>query len=189
MSHRREEMSAAAFARDLQAARDGVLHRGLYDVPPTRHAQNLALRCREHGEAHFTFVTAPEVGPTNNLAEQAIRFVVIDRHLTQGDAQRGWPALVRTHLDGDRDRRATRPLGVCVLERSDRPMVSRRRGAVARAGDPGGSGLKSQRRHGQDGVEHACTSARTRRIDARSPDREVATANRPTRRMKGEAID
>jgi transposase len=29
-------------------------------------------------------VTTPGVEPTNNLAEQAIRFVVIDRHITQG---------------------------------------------------------------------------------------------------------
>jgi len=29
-------------------------------------------------------VTTPGVEPTNNLAEQAIRFVVIDRRITQG---------------------------------------------------------------------------------------------------------
>jgi transposase len=29
-------------------------------------------------------VTTPGVEATNNLAEQAIRFVVIDRHITQG---------------------------------------------------------------------------------------------------------
>jgi transposase len=91
--HRREEMSAAEFARELQTARAWVLHRGLHDVPPTRHAQNLAERFRKHGEAYFTFVTTPEVGATNNLAEQAIRFVVIDRHITQGtrsEAGRRW---------------------------------------------------------------------------------------------------
>ena len=44
----------------------------------------MAKRFREHGESYFTFVTTPGVEPTNNLAEQAIRFVVIDRHITQG---------------------------------------------------------------------------------------------------------
>jgi len=91
--HRREQLSAAAFARELQAARDGVLQRGLSDVPTTQHAQNMAKRFREHGEAYFTFVTTPEVEPTNNLAEQAIRFVVIDRLITQGtrsEAGRQW---------------------------------------------------------------------------------------------------
>ena len=29
-------------------------------------------------------MTTPGIGPTNNLAEQAIRFVVIDRRITQG---------------------------------------------------------------------------------------------------------
>ena len=33
---------------------------------------------------YFRFVTTPGVEPTNNLAEQAIRFVVIDRRITQG---------------------------------------------------------------------------------------------------------
>ena len=143
--HRRDEMSAAAFARELQAARDWVLHRGLYDVPPTRHAQNLAKRFREHGAAYFTFVTTPEVEPTNNLAERAIRFVVIDRHITQGtrsEAGRQWCERIWTAIATC----ATRPLGVCVLERSDRQMVPRRRGAVALAADAGGSGLKSKRR-------------------------------------------
>jgi transposase len=44
----------------------------------------MAKRLRTYGASYFTFVTTPGVEPTNNLAEQAIRFVVIDRHLTQG---------------------------------------------------------------------------------------------------------
>lgn len=39
--------------------------------------------------AYFRFVTTPGVEPTNNLAEQAIRFVVIDRHITQGTRSEG----------------------------------------------------------------------------------------------------
>jgi len=34
-------------------------------------------------------VTLPGVEPTNNLAEQAIRFVVSDRHITQGTRSEG----------------------------------------------------------------------------------------------------
>ena len=45
---------------------------------------NMAERFRKHGPAYFTFITTPGLEPTNNLAEQAIRFVVIDRHVTQG---------------------------------------------------------------------------------------------------------
>jgi transposase len=97
--HRRENMSAAAFARELQAARDWVLLRGMSDVPPTRRSQNMAERFREHGEAYFTFVTTPGVEPTNNLAEQAIRFVVIDRNITmgtRGEAGREWSERIWT---------------------------------------------------------------------------------------------
>ena len=53
-------------------------------APRRRQAQNLAQRFRLHGEAYFRFITTPGVEPTNNLAEQAMRFVVIDRRITQG---------------------------------------------------------------------------------------------------------
>lgn len=45
---------------------------------------NMAERFRKHGEAYFTFITTPEISPTNNAAEQALRFVVMDRRATQG---------------------------------------------------------------------------------------------------------
>ena len=82
--HRREQLSAGQFQRQLEAARDGVLTAGVTNVPSSRHAQAMAKRLRAYGASYFTFVTTPGVEPTNNLAEQAIRFVVIDRHLTQG---------------------------------------------------------------------------------------------------------
>ena len=82
--HRREQMPAGQFQRQLEAARDEVLRAGTTEVPPGRHAQAMAKRLRKYGAEYFTFVTTPGVEPTNNLAEQAIRFVVIDRHITQG---------------------------------------------------------------------------------------------------------
>ena len=45
---------------------------------------NMAERFRKHGQDYFTFITTPEIGPTNNPAEQALRFVVMDRRATQG---------------------------------------------------------------------------------------------------------
>jgi transposase len=81
--HQRERLDAEAFQTLLQAARDRVLRVGL-SGPATQHGQNMEKRFRDHGAAYFTFVTTPGVQPTNNLAEQAIRFVVIDRHITQG---------------------------------------------------------------------------------------------------------
>ena len=82
--HRREGLPAAAFQGQLEATRAEVMRRGTQEVPETRHSRNLAKRFEAHGESYFRFVTTPGVEPTNNLAEQAIRFVVIDRLITQG---------------------------------------------------------------------------------------------------------
>jgi transposase len=82
--HRRDGMTAGQFRQQLQATRDAVLRAGTTAVPPGRPAQAMAKRLRQYGAAYFTFVTTPGVEPTNNLAEQAIRFVVIDRHITRG---------------------------------------------------------------------------------------------------------
>jgi transposase len=86
--HQRERLDEGVFQARLQAARDEVLRVGLAG-PATRHGQNMEKRFRDHGAAYFTFVTTPGVEPTNNLAEQAIRFVVIDRHITQGTRSEG----------------------------------------------------------------------------------------------------
>src|SRR6516225_9621157 len=82
--HRRGEWTEREFQRRLGAARDEVLRRGTSNVPTTRAAGNLAKRLEAHGASYFRFITEPGVEPTNNLAEQAIRFVVIDRRITQG---------------------------------------------------------------------------------------------------------
>jgi transposase len=82
--HQREQLTRQEFQRRLEAARDCVLRAGRQDVPSSRHAQAMAKRLQKYGEQYFTFVTTPGVQPTNNLAEQAIRFVVIDRHITAG---------------------------------------------------------------------------------------------------------
>ena len=52
-------------------------------------------------------MTTPEVDPTNNSAEQAIRFVVIDRHITQGtrsETGRRWSERVGQRLQPVLDR-------------------------------------------------------------------------------------
>src|SRR3954464_14344323 len=82
--HRRERLSVELFQSQLEAARAEVIRRGTRDVPETRHGRNLAKRFETHGESYFRFITAPGVEPTTTLAEQAIRFVVIDRRITQG---------------------------------------------------------------------------------------------------------
>lgn len=82
--HRRDQLTAPQFQSQLEAARAEVLRGATRDVPATNHCRNLAKRFETHGESYFRFITTPGVEPTNNLAEQAIRFVVIDRLITQG---------------------------------------------------------------------------------------------------------
>ena len=82
--HRRDTLREESFARKLEAARAEVVRVATTRVPQGKHAQNLANRFHKHGEAYFQFITTPGIEPTNNLAEQAIRFVVIDRRITQG---------------------------------------------------------------------------------------------------------
>ena len=97
--HRRAELSQKAFALALalaeakiwEAALDPVLHPRRYPHGRVhRLIENLANRFYHHGEGYFRFITSGEIEPTNNSAEQAMRFVVMDRHMTQGTrSQRG----------------------------------------------------------------------------------------------------
>ena len=91
--HSREDLTPDAFFRALEHARETIMEVALKDVPSQldkdgkeekREAFNMAKRFRTNGKAYFEFITTPGIGPTNNLAEQAVRFVVIDRLITQG---------------------------------------------------------------------------------------------------------
>ena len=81
--HRRDAMTEARFQQALERTRRKLLATAKHP-PWTAAAQNMANRFRQHGEAYFQFITTPGIEPTNNLAEQAIRFIVIDRKVTQG---------------------------------------------------------------------------------------------------------
>lgn len=99
--HRREEMSHTAFRRALAEQRNLILSEALADVPDSKEARAMARRLRLHGDAYFRFITTPGVAPTNNIAEQAIRFVVIDRRVTQGtrsEAGRRWCERIWTTM-------------------------------------------------------------------------------------------
>jgi len=101
--HRRAVLNPARFQRALEQARDALLATGKR-APQRIEAQNLADRFRAHGADYFRFITTPQaagIDPTNNLAEQAFRFVVIDRYVTQGTrsprgrdyCQRAWTVV------------------------------------------------------------------------------------------------
>lgn len=82
--HRCETMSEAAFKKAMRNQRHRIISIGTERVPRSNHARNMAGRFLKHGDAYFQFITTPGMEPTNNIAERAIRFVVIDRLVTQG---------------------------------------------------------------------------------------------------------
>ena len=83
--HRRENYASPEnFQRALEAARDQLVWDAIRRAPLSREAHNLAQRFRDNADSYFRFITEPNVEPTNNLAEQAIRFVAIHRRITQG---------------------------------------------------------------------------------------------------------
>jgi transposase len=99
--HKAVELTASGFAEAMERSRKAFLDIALTNVPDSRQAQNLANRFRKHGQAYFRFITTPGIEPTNNLAEQAIRFVVIDRYITQGTRSengRAWSERIWTVL-------------------------------------------------------------------------------------------
>ena len=97
--HCRAELSQKAFALALATAQAKVWEAALDPIQHPRrypHGQvhrlikNLSHRFCLHGEGYFRFLTHPEIQPTNNSVEQAMRFGVMDRHMTQGTrSQRG----------------------------------------------------------------------------------------------------
>jgi transposase len=106
--HQHDALSDALFAHMLSEARNAILNEAQQEVPEAKHAQLVAKRLRDHGEAYFRFITTPGLEPTNNLAEQAIRFVAIDRHITQGTrgekgcqwSERIWTVMAPCTLQG-----------------------------------------------------------------------------------------
>ncbi len=83
--HRRDQFaSPATFQRSLERARDELVWEATMESPHTPEACNLEDRFYQHVESYFRFITTPGVEPTNNLAEQAIRYVAIHRRMTQG---------------------------------------------------------------------------------------------------------
>ena len=106
--HQRDEVSAPKFQSQLKQARERILYVARTAVPEGKEAQNMARRFELHGAAYFQFITTPRMDPTNNIAEQAIRFVVIDRVITQGTrgekgrrwCERIWSTLATCALQG-----------------------------------------------------------------------------------------
>ncbi|MCP4755999.1 MAG: transposase, partial [Proteobacteria bacterium] len=123
--HERQSLPSAVFRNELDAIGKTIVKTAIDEVPSKldakgkerkREAKNMANRFRLHGEAYFEFITTPGIDPTNNTAEGAIRFVVIDRHITQGTRsvkgrkanERLWTVVATCALQG-------RSIGVLII--------------------------------------------------------------------------
>jgi transposase len=94
--HQKEDLSLTQFQQGLEKERRAIVRAATQtqylspvewvrrSLPAYRNIETMADRFRRYGEQYFTFITTPGVDPTNNSAEQAIRFVVHDRRITQG---------------------------------------------------------------------------------------------------------
>jgi len=81
--HRRDQLTERYFQSQLEKQRDKLI-RSFKSAPDRPGVRNLRKRFQLHAKEFFTFVTTPGIEPTNNLTEQAIRYIVIDRKVTQG---------------------------------------------------------------------------------------------------------
>ena len=106
--HRGDQLTPRGFARSMDRIRKGFLKTARRPQSYSQ-AETLAKRFRGLAANHyFTFLTTPGVEPTNNLTEQAIRHVVIDRRVTQGTrgergrhwCQRAWTVLATCSQQG-----------------------------------------------------------------------------------------
>jgi transposase len=84
MHHPQRYRDEESFRTHLEVQGYAVWTAATENVPDTPVACNLANRFEKYGESYLKFITTPGIEPTNNVAEQAIRFVVIDRKITQG---------------------------------------------------------------------------------------------------------
>jgi len=114
--HDRENLAPDAFDHSMERARETIMEAALNNVPSCldkngkelkREAFNMARRFRKNGKAYFEFITTPGMEPTNNLAEQAVRFVVIDRRITQG---------TRSEKGRETNERLWTVVGTCALQ-------------------------------------------------------------------------
>jgi transposase len=81
--HSRDELDEELFQKRMKKLQMKFLHNAR-NTRAGGAAATLAKRFKTHGQEYFTFVLYPCIEPTNNTAERAIRFCVIDRRVTQG---------------------------------------------------------------------------------------------------------
>lgn len=115
--HNESNLTKEDFITQLTQAKEQIIETAIKKAPSfindegkvlRSEVKNMVKRFIDHGKAYFEFITTPGVEPTNNIAEQAIRFVVIDRLVTQGTRsekgrtanERLWTVIATCKLQG-----------------------------------------------------------------------------------------
>lgn len=108
--HTRTTAVDPATFRAALIAQGKQLERVATERPPatTKASRNLARRFQKHAAQYLRFTNVPDIEPTNNEAERAIRQVVIDRCVTQGTrsirgrtwSQRIWTTIATCRQHG-----------------------------------------------------------------------------------------
>jgi len=115
--HEKSNIPERAFIDKLTQAKNQIIKTAIEEAPTyindvgkveRNEVKNMVKRFVDNGKAYFEFITSPGVEPTNNTAEQAIRFIVIDRHVTQGTRsikgrkanERLWTVIATCSLQG-----------------------------------------------------------------------------------------
>jgi transposase len=81
--HRRGQLQPGYWLSKMRSCKEIILTVALSRVPGHRMAQTLSARFKDWHEDYFRFIDE-SLPPTNNLCEQSMRAVVIDRKITQG---------------------------------------------------------------------------------------------------------
>ena len=120
----------ANWLRRMYSHRDEILKVAWRRLPDDKDAANIAERLWNEMESYFRFIDA-NIAPTNNLAEQSIRQVVIDRKITQGTRsdwgsrwqERIWSVLSTCAQSGKNVLAFLRNAVVALLEGTNAPKL------------------------------------------------------------------
>ena len=81
--HRRDQLKPGYWLSRMRSCKELIVTAALSQVPERHMAQTLSGRFKDWDEEYFRFIDE-DLPPTNNLCEQSLRPVVIDRKITQG---------------------------------------------------------------------------------------------------------
>ena len=81
--HRRGQLKPGYWYNKMRLCKEMILTAALGHVPARHMVQTLSSRFKDWDEEYFRFIDE-DLPPTNNLCEQSLRSVVIDRKITQG---------------------------------------------------------------------------------------------------------